>query len=70
MEHYADIESDVFKDHIIKIITAYFKIVLFLKNIIFKFYMIGIIAWKVYAVSNVKQKWQHIKILNVLMLYK
>ena len=30
--------------------------------------MIGIIAWKVYALYNVKQKWQHIKILNVLLL--
>lgn len=44
MEQYADIKSDVFKDHVIGIITAYFKILLFLKNIIFKFYMIGIIA--------------------------
>lgn len=44
MEQYADIKSDVFKDHVIEIITAYFKILLFLKSIIFKFYMIGIIA--------------------------
>ena len=35
MGHYADIKSDVFKDHVIEIIIAYFKRLLFLKNIIF-----------------------------------